>query len=366
MCISDKGDVYSCGFSYCGAHGFPGLQLVIPDQITSLKNVISISCGKNHTTCLDTNGSVFILGSNLKGQLGIGSTELKQTEVPQKVNLPSTIQISCGNYFTICLTDNGDVYSFGDNLKGQLGIGNNVAFFNTPQLIESLKDVEFVECGGEYVFCKTIDNQVFCWGNNEYGQLGLGNTENQNLPIQCSSLLNINTVDIKCGDRHTLLLTMNQQILSCGYNEEGQLGRSSKMKYSYNFKIINELSAIIRIECGDSHSMCVDENRDIYFFGDNGCGQFGVDDETSSIPLKHPSLANIIDISKGGEHTFVKVLSELNEEEVYSFGYNQSCQLGSKEITVFSLSPTKLNYPFEDIWVSSTRDSKCKSARSIR
>ena len=371
ICISDKGDVYSCGFSSYGAHGFPARQVVAPQQITSLKNIIGISCGKRHTACLDTNGNLFTFGSNLNGQLGIGmpSAELTYTEIPQKCDLSSIRQISCGNYFTVCLTDNEELYSFGANLQGQLGLGKNEGFFHAPQLIESLNDVEFVECGGEFVFCKTFDNQVFCWGRNYSGQLGLGNTDNQNLPIQCSSLLNIDTVDIKCGDSHSLVLTVNQKVLSCGYNVHMQLGQlfTENEKY-YTFQIINELSNIIRIECGENHSTCIDGNHDLYFFGDNSCGQLGSEYYYPEAELfKHPSLSNILDVSKGGSHTFIKVLSESNEQEdVYSFGYNESQQLAYQSNEEYSFSPSHPHSIFKDNWVSHIVKSNCKSAKSIR
>ena len=56
-----------------------------------------------------------------------------------------------------------EVYSFGRNYYGQLGIGNNESYYS-PQLISSLKDVEFIECGGDHTFCKTLNNEIFCWG----------------------------------------------------------------------------------------------------------------------------------------------------------------------------------------------------------
>ena len=70
---------------------------------------------------------------------------------------------------------------------------------------------------------------------------------------------------------------------------------------------IEELSEITRIECGYYHSMCIDINNDLYVFGINKNGQLGLDDEDNrNKPIKHPSLSNIIDISNGGNHSFVK------------------------------------------------------------
>merc|ERR1711991_272204 len=85
--------------------------------------------------------------------------------------------------FTVCLSENGEVYSFGYNNNGQLGLGNNEESYNSPQLISSLKDIEFIECGGGHAFCKNLNNELYCWGESGYGQLGLENRNNQNTPI---------------------------------------------------------------------------------------------------------------------------------------------------------------------------------------
>ena len=185
----------------------------------------------------------------------------------------------------MCLSENGEVYSFGYNGNGQLGLGNN-QYFCSPQLIESLKDVEFIACGGFHTFCKTINNDIYSWGFNNYGQLGLVCTENKNTPILCSSLSNEDVIDIKCGDEHTLVLTSNGDVLSCGSNTDGQSGRETDLT---SFQIIEDLSDIIKIECGDIHSICIDINNDLYFFGYNYFGQLGLGDtDNRNKPIKHP------------------------------------------------------------------------------
>ena len=376
VCINNDQNVVSFGRSYYGANGHKEDKVFPPKIISSLNHIISISVGGDHCVCLDNDGNVYTFGSNKYGKLGIDK-DLSHTSIPQKVNLPPCAQISCGFNFTMCLSENGEVYSFGYNDDRQLGLGKNntlyyqvtsllknlngrstLDYYNTPQLISSLKDVEFIECGGYHTFCKTLNNEIFCWGKNDYGQLGLENRDNQNTPILCSSLSNEDVIDIKCGNNHTLVLTSNGDVFSCGWNMYGQLGRETN---SYLFEKIEKLSEISRIECGYNHSLCIDFNNDLYTFGDNDCGQLGLGDIEKSIPIKHPTLSNIIDISNGGFHTFVKT----SNNEIYAFGHNNYSQIGIKTEDKKQLTPIRVFEDNEDIWYSNINKSKAKSARSI-
>ena len=84
------------------------------------------------------------------------------TYVPQKIDLPPIKEVYCGNFFNVCLSEDGEEFSYGGNSKGQLGLGNNVNF-NRPQKIESLKDVDYIEPCIDFAFAKSFDS-LYCWG----------------------------------------------------------------------------------------------------------------------------------------------------------------------------------------------------------
>ena len=141
ICITHQENVCSWGNAITRAHGHEEKHVFPPKIISLLKNIKSIVASDIHAVCLDDCGSVFALGNH-----GIECDTFSKTHIPHKVNLPPCTQISCGNTFTICLSQSGMLYSFGVNGYGELGIGNN-EIYNSPQLISSLKDVEFIECG---------------------------------------------------------------------------------------------------------------------------------------------------------------------------------------------------------------------------
>ena len=377
LCVSNEGQVYSCGTNKHHSLGYSADKPVtIPTVIPSLINIKAVSCGKFHSICLDIDGNVFSFGLNNWNQLGLGkdSTELHHIIEPQKVELPLIRAISCGQFSTICLTDDGFLYSFGRNHHGQLGLGIFNDGFNVPSKIDGLSDIEFVECGGYHVFCKTLNNEIYVWGNNELGELGIKNTKNQHTPVKNINVPN-NIVDIKCGCFFTIVLTAQQEVFSCGDNTAGQLGQNNEsLQCLSSLKQINSLSNIKRIECGDYHCMCIDNDDILFGFGDNGYGQLGLSDyENRPSPVKlplndkeyvskllgYPSLSNIIDISSGGSHVFVKTSSNV----VFGSGYNRYMQMGVSTNGEFQLSPIRVFEDNEDIWFSNINKSKQKSAR---
>ena len=365
ICLSASGDVYSVGSNENRAHGHCERYVFPLRKITSLKDIKSIACGDQHTVCLTFDGIVYTFGSNDAGQLGIQKKnrfkigkKLKYTHEPQMLDLPPIEQVSCGNDFTVCLSEKLYVYSFGFNSHGQLGYDTK-SNQSTAQRIELLENIEFIECGGTFTFCKSLNNDIYCWGRNEVGQLGIGNTNSQCIPVQCINWPG-DIIDIKCGYSHTLILTSNQDVYSFGSNEYNQLGRETDDYYASSVEKISAITQIVRIECGYNHSMCLSTDNSLFVFGYNRYSQLGLEKLLNQkIPIQHPFFQNnVMDISKGGNHCFIKTVSN----EIYGFGWNEYSQLGIKTDGIL-LTPSRVFEDNEDIWYSNINKSKAKSAR---
>ena len=280
--------------------------------------------------------------------------------IPQKVFLPTINQVSCGIGFTMCLSTDGFVYSFGANKHGHLGHGNTTNY-SYPKRIESLSNIEFISCGGFHTICKSFQNDIYIWGQNGYGQLGTGNTINLKHPVKATNWPE-NIVEIKSGDYHTLVLTENREVFSCGDNSYGKLGRPTLESFSPNFEKISSLSNIIFIECASNvfYSMCVDVNHDLYVFGLYNDEEFEEVDIYS--PKLHQSLSNITDISKGINHIFFKT----SGNQIFAAGHNEHSQLGVRTPNLAEYEPIQVFQGKEDIWCSiNNKPTKAKSARSI-
>ena len=354
-CISKEGDVYKLDSNSFDVH---------LEKVPSLSNIISVCVGSSHMICLDINGNVFTKGKNAYGQLGQGKNgvNIAATKDILKVDIPVCKEISCGSDFNVCLTDDGYVYAFGKH-NGDIGIppnAENVDYSHFPQQIDILKDIEFIECGTDHTFFKSINNDIYCWGKGFYGQLGIEEQIFVKIPIKNDKWPN-NIVDIKCGSMHTLVLTSDGEVYSSGW-------RSTFVSLTSSYPKKLPLSNIKRIASGDEHGLCINEDNDIYVFGNNEYSQLGLGEDLfeqelkktgkSNIdyPLKHPLLSNIADISSGGLLTFVKTY----DNEIYGFG-NEADDFF---ITFIEWStPTQVLQGYEDNWKFSNFKYKAKSAR---
>ncbi len=141
-----------------------------PRQIDSLNNIISISAGEYYSLALDENGHVFIYYK-----------ESYPTRIMPGVN--DIVQISVGGMYSMLLNKDGRVYVFGDNNDGQLGLGTNTNFDTSELvLIPTLFDIVEISAGKKHSLCLDKFGQIYTFGLNEFGQLGLGDTINRNVP----------------------------------------------------------------------------------------------------------------------------------------------------------------------------------------
>lgn len=366
LCVSDDGDVYMWHTEKTQEKNdgdSKGVRIRGLRKINDLKNIKMIDCGSNHFMCLDCDGNVFTFGFNEEGQLGIGKSrdDISHTFIPQKIKVPPCKQVSCGMKFSFCLTEEGRLYSFGTNRNRYLGLENNsLESYNSPQLITNVNNVEYIACGHFHSICKTYDNKYYSCGDNRCGQLGHGDNMYGYGFIQCHNWPD-NIISIRCGLVHSLLLTSEGYIYSFGFNGTGQLGINDKNIESTNIPtLIRDVPEMKSIYCGYCYSACIDVNDNMWVFGSNDSGQLGLGDKENRYkPVLQPTLSNVIDISLGTYTTFVKT----QYNKIYAFGGNREFQLESKTPKKRQLTPIQTFIGNEDIWSSSTRKSKQKSAR---
>ncbi|XP_076413243.1 putative E3 ubiquitin-protein ligase HERC4 isoform X9 [Peromyscus maniculatus bairdii] len=253
------------------------------NQVVALdaQNIVAVSCGEAHTVALNDKGQMFAWGLDSDGQLGLlGSEEC--IRVPRNIKSLSDIQIvqvACGYYHSLALSKASEVFCWGQNKYGQLGLGIDCKKQTSPQLIKSLLGIPFMQvaAGGAHSFVLTLSGAIFGWGRNKFGQLGLNDENDRYVPNLLKSLRSQKIVYICCGEDHTAALTKEGGVFTFGAGGYGQLGHNST-SHEINPRKVFELmgSIVTQIACGRQHtSAFVPSSGRIYSFGLGGNGQLG-------------------------------------------------------------------------------------------
>ena len=176
----------------------------------------------------------------------------------------------------IYVTKDNEVYAFGANYSGTLGIGN-IGAVEVPVLIKKLshKKINQFYCGNGFMFAKSKDNKVYCWGKNNLAQLGRGFESKYSKPVRNDFLSSFDIMDITCGRNHSLALTSNGDVYGWGDNECGQVGCGSGARIITLPTRIEIFLKIKSISCGDYHSLALTQGRSVFSWGKNDYGQLG-------------------------------------------------------------------------------------------
>ena len=149
-----------------------GLTVTAPefaDVVTGVSGPDEESAGRMHSLFLDVDGNVYAAGYNHKGQLCLGDEDVRQ--IPTQIELPDdeiAVGAAVGAEFTLIVTDAGKVYGCGDNELGQLGLGEDVGNATTPEEIPDMANVTSVSAGLDFALIRTTEG-LFAMGNNEFG-----------------------------------------------------------------------------------------------------------------------------------------------------------------------------------------------------
>ncbi|XP_078516046.1 serine/threonine-protein kinase Nek9 isoform X1 [Lissotriton helveticus] len=233
-------------------------------------------------------------GTKLHGQLGHGDrASYRQPKHVEKLQGKAIRQVACGDDFTVCITDEGQLYTFGSDYYGCMGVDQACG----SEVLEPLQldffllnPVEQVSCGENHVVVLTRSKAVYSWGCGEYGRLALDSEDDYFTPQKVEVQKTLNIVSVQCSSDGTFLLTQSGKVLACGLNECNKLGLNQCMSgiinheafhevpYTTSLTLAKQLSfyKIRTIAPGKNHTAALDERGRLLTFGSNKCGQLGV------------------------------------------------------------------------------------------
>uniref|UniRef100_F1MD33 Retinitis pigmentosa GTPase regulator n=2 Tax=Bos TaxID=9903 RepID=F1MD33_BOVIN len=280
---------------------------------------ISLSCGDEHTAITTGNNKLFMFGSNNWGQLGLGSKATVNKPTCIKALKPEKVKfVACGRNHTLILTGGGQVYATGGNNEGQLGLGDTdersafhlISFFTSQHKIKQLS------AGSNTSAALTEDGELFMWGDNSEGQIGLQNITNICVPHQVTIGKPISW--ISCGYYHSAFVTTEGELYTFGEPESGKLGLPPKLLVNHKVpQLVPGISEkVIQVACGGGHTVVLTEKA-VYTFGLGQFGQLGLG--TFTFETSEPKVIESVKDKKishvccGENHTALITVSAMME-----------------------------------------------------
>jgi len=314
----------------------------------------------------DLRGSVYVWGTNSRGQLGLQTIKLAHDDLltSPKVVYPRMLvalknyvikHVVCGYDFSLAVSIEGNLFAWGSNDCKQLGLGSDAPVeVQNPTLVRAVGGVMEVSCGNEHVVARDRAGWVYSWGNGEGGLLGHGNFDSACEPkkMEFFNPAKFKVEQICCGGLHTLAVTTDGRCYAWGRADGGQLGLPNRYLQIFQSEV-RELvlwfprrvegdlvsERVKQVACGEAHSLAVTVDGNVFGWGLSNYGQLGLGLKADNFEpgtgnerckIQEPTRVdrlgnfNIERVSSG--YTFSLFIT--NEGELFSCGMNDLGQLG--------------------------------------
>jgi len=185
-------------------------------------------------------------------------------------------KVSVGNNsFTLAIKTDGTLWSWGQNGYGQLGLGNTTDYSSPKQVGALTTWATIGKAGGSYSAAIKTDGTLWVWGVNQWGQLGLGNTTSYSSPKQVGALTN--WLNVSCGYQFLIAVKTNGTLWSWGRNQSGQLGLNVPSNYSSPMQVgsLTTWLSVSASSYGDNFANAITSSYTLWSWGQNTYGQLG-------------------------------------------------------------------------------------------
>jgi alpha-tubulin suppressor-like RCC1 family protein len=286
-------------------------------------DAVMVDLGWFHTCAIKRNGSLWCWGYNQYGQVGIETDLGREFSYPIIVTSEESFSsVSVGGHHTCAIKTDGSLWCWGHNGYGQVGDGTNTNRNSPTQVPGMSSGVSSISLGWYHSCAIKTDGSLWCWGNNEYGQLGDRSYENKNSPVQ---IMPSEVSSVSAGGHHTCAVKTDGSLWCWGDNSYGQIGNGT-LGGSVSEPVQVIPSGVSSVSSGWFHTCAVKQNGSLWCWGDNGYGQLGNNSFGGrvSYPVQVTSLSDVSSVSLGWYHT----CAIKTDGSLWCWGWNIFGQLG--------------------------------------
>lgn len=301
-------------------------QVKITSQIinSKIQTENRVSIGKNNGMLIKDGGKVFAWGNGEYGQL----CGVKESEYPIEISgISNAVAVACGGKSMYVLKEDGTVWSWGNNAGGELGRHTDEKIDAVPKKVEGLENITQISAGYDFALALDKEGNVWSWGVNRCGQLGMGDTQNRTIPEKITEI-DEKVVSVAAGSQHSGAVTSSQRVWLWGANDGSQLGKTDKNSMIETPFMLKSITRLTDIAAGGGQTIALRPDGSVYMWGTTYVGQQSEDekskdseekDETEPIAIVdedgycrylEPQRMRYIYYDRDKEQDFIQILTD--------------------------------------------------------
>ncbi|MCC0630928.1 chromosome condensation regulator [Clostridioides sp. ZZV15-6388] len=296
---------------------------------TGLKDIKDIIVKNNTVVVVDKNNNIYVTGANQFNKLGIGEYNnepiRKFTNITEQSNsfifMDDIKEITTSRNTMFIVKNDGTAYATGNNNYGQLGLGDTINRNKFTQInLDNIKKIS-TSIDGSTTFAIKNDGTLYSTGLNTKGQLGLGDIVNRNTFTK----VNIQNIrDVVLGTTHSHAIKEDNTLYSCGENTHGQLGMGSESNHPDVLTFtVNNITNVRDVYCSDTTTFIVKDTNIAYCCGYNNNSQLGMGNTTDQYSFIK-CMENVKEVIPNEINTYIITIYNT----AYSTGLNTDYCLG--------------------------------------
>ena len=278
LAIRSNGTLWAWGANDVGQLGLgaAGGAHPSPARVGTATNWTAVACGATYSLALRADGTLWGWGFNGSGQLGKG--DQKERDAPVRVGSATNwTAVACGpDDHSLALRSDGTLWAWGDDQYGQLGLGSaDGSPHHTPTRVGTASDWVAVSCGGGSSFALRSDGSLWAWGRNVDGVLGLGDTSDRYAPVRVGTANEWTAVSGGVG--FTIALRSDGSLWAWGTNDFGKLGLGGADHLAHPTPTrVGTAGTWTAIAAGRASSLALRSDGSLWSWGRNAWGGLGL------------------------------------------------------------------------------------------
>lgn len=328
--ITHDGKVVGWGLNENGCLGLGHEESVSTPQEIPLTGVKEVASTNKTTFFLMEDGRLMASGSNNHGLFADGGASMGSL-IPKEITSISKVKnITASPYHALALLEDGTVWGWGNNSKGELGLGYKGATITTPMKIDGLSGIKKLEAEDGFSVALMNDGSVKTWGSNEGGRLGIDESIKESLiPLKISDLGNAS--DIRADKARVYVLLNSGMLKVWGETESDRVDLTS----------IEKLRGVKQLDMGDGYILALMKDGTVRAWGDNRYGQLGKSTKNLSYSpqIMKLNISGVEQLTAGASTAF----AILEDGSVKGWGRNDNHELGLGNSTISVVTPVNIN-----------------------